>query len=235
MIIMKLPRQIIRKINKDFSLISHSVSGGMDSIYSLLQLLDDPYLKVPIQPQFNNTGVNLKSALEAIALIDEICPGHSRLLPTKILNWNDSLCALDKTRYSGFTAIEIVKDSYKYIPKAEQLLLKGTYSKKVFPCCWYLKHKPFEKYAKSMPIDTLFTKSIRGGEGRQRQMTLGKMRKENRWFNFDKRTQRWFFYPLRDTKFKEIQTYLLNHNIFWNTKHSGCKACPVLKLFNMKR
>lgn len=230
---MILPRSVIRLINRDFSLISHSVSGGMDSLYSLLQLLDDPYLRVPIQPQFNNTGVNMKSAKNTIEKINALSLGNELLSSVKIIQF-DSTADL-KSRYFGWKPIDIVKDSFQYIPKAENLLLEGRYSKSVFPCCYYLKDKPFYKYARSMPEDTLFTRSIRGGESQRRQITLGKYRKERRYLNFDKKIKRWVLYPLRDIKFGQVQKYLLNHKIFWNTKHSGCVICPVLKLFSIDR
>lgn len=228
---MILPRSVIRIINKEFSLISHSVSGGMDSLYSLLQLLDDPYLRVPIEPQFINTGVNMKTAKKTIEKINRLTPGNDLLKNVRVLQF-DSRSQLS-SRYYDWKPIQIVKDSFRYIPKAEALLLKGKYSKKIFPCCYYLKEKPLKDFAKSTPIDTLFTTSIRGGESQQRQFTLSRYRREKRYLNFNVKLQRWVLYPLRDVNFAEVQNYLLNHKDFWNTKHSGCVICPVRHLFNI--
>lgn len=234
---MKLNREIYRHINREFSVIYHSLSGGMDSTYSLLRLLEEPNLKVKIIPLYNNTGLNLKSAKETINKVNNFLSisgkiQNFRAEKVRIINYDDYL---EKTRYSNKNALEIVKDSFNYIEKAEKLLEQGKYSKKVFPCCYYLKERPLIQFSKNTSKNALFTSSIRPGEGSNRQLTLRKFRIEKRYFNFDKKMKRWRFYPLRDTKFKEVHEYLIKHNIFWDTKSSGCKICPVLKLFNFKR
>lgn len=242
---MKINRNVWRHINKHHSVIYHSVSGGRDSLFALLNMLDEPNLKVPIIPLFNNTGLNCKSALKTIEKISELCPGTTfepkkinskKCVPgqnhTKIRNLITLKPCLDRTKYSGQRLTDVLKESFLNLPQAESLWLEGKYSKKVFPCCYYLKERPLIQFAKTTDSMALFTRSIRGGESKNRQIYLAKLRATSEYFNFDKKIKRFVFYPLRDTNEKEVKDYLLNTD-FWETEKSGCRICPVLVLFNL--
>lgn len=230
---MKINRDVWRHINKHFSVIFHSVSGGRDSLYALLNMMEEPNLKVPIVPLFNNTHLNCKSALRTIQKINRISPGKSVTEFCKLITL-DSKVYLGKTRYSNYKPIEILKESFMNLPKAELLLLEGSYSKKVFPCCYFLKERPLIQFAKTTDEMALFTRSIRGGESRNRQQYLAKLRSLLEYFNFDQKLKRFVFYPLRDTTEGEVNDYLLGTE-FWDTEKSGCKFCPILVLFDLKK
>lgn len=230
---MKLNRDVWRHINKHHSVIYHSVSGGRDSLYALLNMMEEPNLKVPIVPLFNNTHLNCKSALQTIERINQISQGKSITEVRKLITL-DSKVYLGRTRYFNHRPIDILKESFMNLPQAELLLLEGSYSKRVFPCCYYLKERPLIQFAKTTDEMALFTSSIRGGESRNRQKWLANLRNILEYFNFDKKLKRFVFYPLRDTTEKDVNNYLLGTD-FWNTKKSGCKFCPILVLFDLKK
>lgn len=230
---MKINRDVWRHINKHHSVIYHSVSGGRDSIYALLNMMEEPNLKVPIVPLFNNTHLNCKSALKTIEKVKQLSPGKSITEFCKLITL-ESKAFLEGTRYADKKPIDILKESFKNLPQAELLLMEGSYSKKVFPCCYYLKERPLIQFAKTTDEMALFTRSIRGGESSNRQSYLAKLRDLLEYFNFDQKIKRFVFYPLRDTREKDVSDYLLGTD-FWQTKKSGCHVCPILVLFNLTK
>lgn len=230
---MKINRDVWRHINKHHSVIYHSVSGGRDSVYALLNMMEEPNLKVPIVPLFNNTHLNCKSAIKTIEKIKRISPGMSITKLCKLITLN-AKDYLGGTRYSDYKPIEVLKESFKNIPKAQILLMEGTYSKKVFPCCYYLKDRPLIQFAKTTDKMALFTSSIRGGESRNRQQFLAKIRSNLDYFHFHSHLKRFVFYPLRDTNEEEVRNYLFETD-FWDTRKSGCIFCPILVLFDIKQ
>lgn len=232
---MKINRDVWRHINKHHSVIYHSVSGGRDSLYALLNMMEEPNLKVPIVPLFNNTGLNCKSALKIIEKIDRVCPEKSITDLCKLITL-DAKIYLEGTRYSNHKPIDILKDSFRNLPQAELLLMEGIYSKRVFPCCYFLKDRPLIQFTKTTDETALFTRSIRGGESKNRQIFLAELRTRPLldYFNFDKKLKRFVFYPLRDTNDKDVKDYLLKTE-FWETEKSGCNVCPILVLFNLKK
>lgn len=233
---MKINQDVWRYINKNFSVIYHSVSGGKDSTYSLLNMLEEPYLRVPIFPLFNNTGLNCKTALKTIDKIkrfspDKVCKGNVKHLQ-KFVEL-EAKVYLERTRFSNKKPIDVLKESFMNIPMVEKKIVEGKYTKKDFPCCYFLKDRPVIQFAKTTSKDALFTSSIRGGEGPNRQKWLAELRKVKEYFNFDVHLKRWKFYPCRDVNMKDVTQYLLSHYLFWDTVKSGCDRCPILVAWNL--
>src|SRR4030042_1783736 len=201
---MKLNRDIFRYINKNFSIMYHSVSGGKDSTFAFLKLVGEPNLKIPIVLLFNDTGLELRSTLFSISKLFDFAEQQG--VKTIILDYKPYL---ENTQYANKNAAFILKESFTRIPQAEKLLEEGKYSKKIFSCCNYLKHRGLHAFAKTTSKNALFTSSIRGGESKNRQLWLAALRLEHSYFNFDIKLNRTVFYPLRDTNEGEVNSFLL--------------------------
>ena len=134
-----------------------------------------------------------------------------------------------------------IKKAFLNIPKAREILKKtpDKYSKKIFPCCYYLKHKIFYDWIKAnrskhVNGKSVFISSIRSGESLYRMRFLLKLKKAKTHFWLIKRLNVWYYYPLRDIGVAEVRKHLLQGKSFMETKHSGCKICPILVLFNIE-
>lgn len=229
---MVFSRKEFRRLNK-FNRIYVLVSGGKDSTYTVLRLKElSSWIKRPVILLHTNTGNRLKSAKITLDSLDQVIAqqfsGMSRLFQWSSLVLEASAILPQKSMF-------YIKQSLLRIPEAERLFIKGKYSKKVFPCCYYLKHKPFEIWLRNEDhSNDVFISSIRPGESNQRQLFLAKLRHLKTHFWFHRRTKVWYYYPLRDTGFREVYNYLLQDQKFWTTKRSGCRICPILALFNLK-
>jgi len=194
---------------EDYSKIFITVSGGMDSTYTALEFYKRGLNATLVH---NNTFLNMKESKQTIKKLRE---------------------------YTGYPYIELkppleevsrIQEAFLAIPKAQQMKENGKYTKTVFKCCYYLKEKPFRTFLKGYPEAIVIT-SIRPGEGRNRAFWLKKIREENTYIHYKKKWKIMIGYPLRDMKVQEIRDYF--KKIEWDVKHSGCKKCPILLLFNM--
>ncbi len=141
---------------------------------------------------------------------------------------------------------KILKESFNKLPKARELKANKKYHKKVFPCCYHIKHKHFYKYAMFKENNTVIISGIKRGDGSQRRIWLLQMSRgtnprnqsEGKPTFFHKhKTDILYCYPFRDHTTRELDFEIkdLLYDKFPTLEHSGCQICPVLVLFNLTR
>jgi len=127
---------------------------------------------------------------------------------------------------------DILLESFKKIPKAEEARRRGKYHKKIFPCCYYMKHTAFKKDPLFQEPNTVVISGIKRGDGTQRRIWLTQMKNKDKFFHRHKEGQL-YCYPFRDyTKSELPDKTLKDLKIYYpEIKHSGCSLCPVLVVF----
>jgi 3'-phosphoadenosine 5'-phosphosulfate sulfotransferase (PAPS reductase)/FAD synthetase len=189
------------------------------------------FITRPVTFIHTDTGNQTTSAILTLAKIDQAVQAH---YSGKSKKYQWEYTALAAKAYLEEKPFYYIKKSFLNIPKALELLDKGKYSKKVFPCCYYIKHKPFELWLrKDDHSKDVVISSIRPGESHQRQIFLGTLRKQKTYFNYHRRFKIMYYYPLRDMKGIDVHRALQPGQLFWNTEKSGCRVCPILALFNL--
>ena len=197
-----------------FKEVYFSCSGGWDSTYMLLNLYDliDAPKKFIL---FNNTTLNKKECKETLYKLSEITG-------LKVIELKPT-CNVRK----------ILKESFLRLNEAKKLLKENRYHKKVFRCCYYLKEKPLIEFCKKLGKDAVVLTGIKKSDSRQRRIFLFKITKDYTYFNFSKRYGVYFGYPLRDTKEKQVESFI--SKLPYKVYHSGCQVCPILLLFNLTK
>ncbi len=200
------------------------VSGGIDSTY-LWHIISEKY------PD-KSFAVNCWNPYEQSPTLREL-KGDTRFIEIKPIKELDYKNILDK--------------SFQKIPTALLNRVKGKYSKKVFPCCKYIKHDAFKKHEMFKEENTVVVSGIKYADGRQRQLFLkslvngasyGKgvvIKDAPTYFHRHKEGQL-YCYPYRDYKSRELPVLIVHdlRKIYPNLKHSGCTICPVLVVFKDK-
>ena len=130
---------------------------------------------------------------------------------------------------------DILRKSFEKLPEAYRLKQIGAYHKKIFPCCYYIKHKAFLNDPQFKEPNTVVISGIKRGDGQQRFFWLYKLWKENRFFHEHKGGQL-YCYPFRDYNVRELPNIVVRRlrKKYPTLDHSGCSLCPVLVLFNIK-
>jgi len=121
-----IPNDFFQEI-KGYKQIYLSVSGGMDSTYSALQFYERG---IPITLIHNNTMNRMKSSANTLKKLVEFT-NYPYIETKPTVKFKD-----------------IIKESFLAIQNAKDLKESGKYSKKVFACCYHLKHKPFQFFSK---------------------------------------------------------------------------------------
>lgn len=210
--------ELLNKFNKIYCL----VSGGIDSTY-LYELLKERF--------------------------------NERIIPVNCFNPYEQSKTLDKIKRNDLNFIQIKSDleiKYSQILKESFLKLPESrkmkkYSKKIFGCCYLIKHKSFmnnpifsDKYA-------VVISGIKQGDGMQRRLWLkslkdGKERTKNvkiidfpTFFHRHKNNQI-YCYPFRDFKERELPIAIIDElkEKYPFLNHSGCSICPVLVRFEKR-
>lgn len=255
-----IPRADTRRINT-FDNVLFTVSGGMDSTFTAIQFLEHRiYMK---KPRFilihNNTRMRLRQAKKTLEKLKEdfredrcewlqedpqldsvtkhlLHDTNEVQVPTLENQISENQAFWVEIFPEVFNSRQTILESFQFMPKAKKLLEEGNFSKKVFPCCWHLKEKPFEKWLKTQKgTNNLVILSIGPSDSTVRRKWLIKLRRERTKFWFNKRRQVWYYYPLRDTLAREVEEYLRKHPRYYDTQHSGCQICPILVALNMQR
>ena len=130
----------------------------------------------------------------------------------------------------------ILEEAFLNIPKARDLKLKGKYHKKIFPCCYHIKHKDFRKLKQFKEPDSCVVSGIKRGDGSQRFFWLLKMQQMDKYIHTHK-TGHNYVYPFRNYMKRELPEEIINElkKYYPNVKHSGCIFCPILILFKIKK
>lgn len=129
----------------------------------------------------------------------------------------------------------ILTTAFRKLPQAWEDRLRGKYHKKVFACCRIIKHKRFLRLPRFKEPGTCVVSGIRPGEGQQRWFWLRKLRKQGRWFHLHQ-TGQLYVYPFRDYGPRDLPADVVGalRQVYPDLKHSGCRLCPVLVLFNLQ-
>lgn len=237
-------RKEFRTLNK-FKRIYILVSGGLDSTYTVLNMWELRFwIKKPVILLHTDTRLQLAQSVEILRELEdftafnwdfEILSRNFIQENVKVLQQNRRSVPKEKDLEPSMS---IVIDSLHRLNQAKKLVKEGKYSKKVFPCCYWLKHKPFYFWLrKENHSRDVFVSSIRGGESQQRQLWLSRLRKYKTKFHFHIKTQVWYYYPLRDLKERDVFDYFINvaDKRFLKTSKSACKVCPIVYLFGLNK
>ena len=208
----------LRELSK-FKKIFVLVSGGFDSTYL--------YEKIKSLHPFKTIPVNCFNPYEYNKTLKTIEKSDKKFIRVNPKNYKD-----------------VIKESFLKIPKAMELKKVKKYHKKIFRCCYVLKHKLFLKDNRFKEDGTVVISGIKKGDGTQRRIWLTQLGKGTEpcnqsngkpTFYHKHKTGQLYCYPFRDfTKrnlSEEIKEKLFVKYPFM--KHSGCILCPVLVVFNL--
>ena len=211
---------------KDFNKIYVLISGGFDSTL----LADFVHAHYPTKTYF----VNCWNPYEQSPTLQEF-QGRANFIQVK--------------PKGEFNYGAVLKQSFLNIPKALALKRKGKYHKKVFPCCYYIKHKAFFKDPMFLEPNTVVVSGIKFGDGQKRALYMNKLRNEGKKFekDFGKKCDKvgflhqhhkgqMFIYPYRDYTRRELPKDIKKRltDSHPGIKHSGCSICPVLVVWGLR-
>lgn len=196
----------------NFDKIYVLVSGGFDSTYLYEKL--KKFYKEKVYP------VNCYNPFENSETLTKISedPNFIQIKPEIQYNYG-----------------QILKESFLKLPEARILKKNKKYYKKIFPCCYYIKHKAFLNDKLFKEPNTVVISGIKRGDGQQRFFWLFSLFKKGVFFH-KHRTGQLYCYPFRDYTFKELPKIVKKRlrKKYTTLNHSGCSICPVLVLFDIK-
>jgi 3'-phosphoadenosine 5'-phosphosulfate sulfotransferase (PAPS reductase)/FAD synthetase len=189
------------------------VSGGIDSTY-----LYEKIKKIFPEKTF---PVNCYNPYESSITLDQISkdPKFIQIKPKSQYNYG-----------------QILRDAFLQLPQAFKKKKEKKYNKKIFGCCYYIKHKAFLEDPLFKEEGTVVITGIKAGDGKQRGYWLKDLRKKETYFHKHKGGQL-YCYPFRDYFQRELPLEIRNKlkKKYPRIKHSGCVICPVLVLFGIKK
>jgi len=208
-LVMNFDYKTLEKFDKIYVL----VSGGFDSTYL--------YDKIKKLYPLTCIPVNCYNPYEKGETLDIISndPKFIEVRPYYKLNYGD-----------------VLKEAFMKLPEARKKKKMGVYDKKIFPCCYWIKHKDFKKDPRFKEPNTVVISGIKAGDGMQRGLWLAKLRKEKRWYHRHKEGQL-YCYPFRDFTKRDFPD-IVNRRLlkkYPNLAHSGCYLCPILILYNLRK
>ena len=141
---------------------------------------------------------------------------------------------------------KILKDAFLKLNDAADLRKNKKYHKKIFKCCYFIKHKAFLNNPLFQNTDSVVISGIKRGDGHQRGIWLTQLSQGREPSNQSEGKPTFlhrhlkgqlYCYPFRDYMRKEFPNEIMNllYQTYPNLKHSGCAVCPVLVLFNIKK
>jgi 3'-phosphoadenosine 5'-phosphosulfate sulfotransferase (PAPS reductase)/FAD synthetase len=132
---------------------------------------------------------------------------------------------------------DILEKAFLNLNKAFGLVQNGKYSKKVFGCCYYIKHKAFLHNKMFRDFKSVVVSGIKAGDGKQRRSFLSGLRKRDTFIHrhCKQRHNINYIYPFRDYFKSDLPSYVLNklQKFYPKLEHSACKICPVVILFKL--
>lgn len=140
----------------------------------------------------------------------------------------------------------ILKEAFMKLPEAIELRANKKYHKKIFPCCYHIKHKHFYKAKVFKEAGSVIISGIKRGDGSQRRIWTLQMSRGTNPCNQSEGKPTFFHrhkngilycYPFRDHTTRELDEEIKDFlwDKFPTLEHSGCQICPVLVLFNLRR
>lgn len=232
---------------EEFEKIFVLVSGGIDSTY-LYEKLKKFYKEKVYPVNCYNPYENNKT----LRMISED-QNYIQIKPDKKYNYG-----------------EILRNAFLRLPEARKLREKEIeynkkhkrkktfYHKKIFPCCYHIKHKGFFNDPLFKEPNTVVISGIKHGDGSQRAAFLSILRKGSKYIGRSKTPNNIYYlingkekptffhrhkggqlycYPFRDYFYRELSDVSIRRlrRKYPNLKHSGCSICPVLVLFDIKK
>ena len=205
---------------KDFKKIYVLVSGGFDSTL-LFDFIENFFPETTY-------AVNCFNPYEQSKTLD-----YFKKLPNFIMIKPDK-----KYDYK-----KILIDAFNQLPQAFEKYKLREYYKKLFGCCYYIKHKAFMKDKMFKEDGSVVISGIKWGDGRQRLIFLSQMAKgtfksleikEPTYFLKHKSGQL-YCYPFRNFKKQSLPSDIVAtlREKYPFIAHSGCALCPVLVLNNI--
>ena len=195
----------IRRFENKFVL----VSGGVDSTYIAYE-----FYKRGVECSYlhNDTGLTLKSSRDTLKkLYEETKENVTEFHKVKAANY-----------LKNETVKDVIREAFSRMDIQES---RETYERKLWKCCYKLKHSPTLKFLKENNLQPLLISGItRANEGTQRRIFLSILKKKKSFLHYHTSKNLWYAYPLRD----QVTELKLD-----GVKHSGCTICPVLLYFRM--
>ena len=219
------PAELLEKLGT-FKKIFVLVSGGIDSTY-LWEVISARWPETAIP-------VNCYNPYEINETLKDIAK-HPRYIQVKPAE--------------QFDYHAILKESFLRIPEARRRARHGRYHKKVFPCCYYIKHKAFLNDPVFQEKGTCVISGIKRGDGQQRRFWCIRLKKDGDKFAEETGKQcvsagymhehlggQLYVYPFRDYKKRDLPDTVIAElrKKYPTLRHSGCAICPVLVVFNIK-
>jgi 3'-phosphoadenosine 5'-phosphosulfate sulfotransferase (PAPS reductase)/FAD synthetase len=210
-----------KELNK-FDKIFCLVSGGIDSTY-LLEMCYQECDNIKVYP------VNCFNPYEQSTTLDIIQtkPNFTRISPDSNCNYG-----------------QILNRAFMKLPESRVM---KSYSKKIFECCYFIKHKAFMNDPLFQQPNTVVISGIKYNDGMQRRMflkslvdgverTKGALIKDYPTFYHLHKSGQLYCYPFRDFKERQLPDHIINELKvkYPNLTHSGCRICPVLVRFEKK-
>ena len=129
---------------------------------------------------------------------------------------------------------DVIKEAFLKLPEAYKLKEEKHYHKKIFKCCYVLKHKGFLKDSRFYEPKSVIVSGIKYGDGKQRRIWCSILKKRDTYFHRHK-TGILYYYPFRDYSKYELSEQMKDelYEKYPNISHSGCSLCPILVLFNI--
>jgi hypothetical protein len=204
---------------------------------------------------FDKIFVLVSGGIDSTYLYEKLKKGYgNKVYPVNCFNPYETSPTLSKiSEDSNFIQIkpkekynygEIIKEAFLKLPEARELKKQGKYSKKIFPCCYYIKHKAFLNDKQFQEDNTVVISGIKRGDGTQRRIWLTQLSQGREPCNQSEGKPTFFhkhkggqlyYYPFRDYKWRELPDICIRRlrKKYPNLQHSGCQICPVLVLFNL--
>jgi hypothetical protein len=204
---------------------------------------------------FDKIFVLVSGGIDSTYLYEKLKKGYgNKVYPVNCFNPYETSPTLSKiSEDSNFIQIkpkekynygEIIKEAFLKLPEARELKKQGKYSKSIFPCCYYIKHKAFLNDKQFQEDNTVVISGIKRGDGTQRRIWLTQLSQGREPCNQSEGKPTFFHkhkggqlycYPFRDYKWRELPDICIRRlrKKYPNLQHSGCQICPVLVLFNL--
>ena len=234
---------------EQFDKIYVLVSGGIDSTYLYEKL--KRFYKDKVYP------VNCFNPYEQSKTLDQISkdPNFIQVKPAKQYNYGEILRESFLKLPEAYSLLTIQRENRRMIKrlykegKIEEFVYKKEiirqyYHKKIFPCCYYIKHKSFFNNNLFKELNTVIISGIKRGDGTQRRIWLTQLSKGQEPKNQSDGKPNFFHkhlggqlycYPFRDYTFRELPNICVRklRKKYPDLDHSGYEICPVLVLFKI--
>jgi len=144
--------------------------------------------------------------------------------------------------HSGYSRDELKKiliESFKALSKAEEDLKNGKYDHRVFICHEKLKRSLERHFIQTIPkperMNYVFLSAITKYKSSCKKEFLVGLAKRGTFTIWNKQMHANYCYPFRDFRSPEVTQHFLEAHGFGETQHSGCRICPILLLFNLRK